>query len=177
MSVRNFIPSQSEAQAPSRLLAVLRIGHGLCERNAARAVPIGMHEEDSTGPTGAPKSTITVNGLVISTDWEHWTPLTAKEFADDLEPRFENGADYRSGEAQPFKGVPFRSRHSPQYSFFVHPAHGINYTKGHGTDWYVVAATYPGTSYTYEYGKKPYFMYEGRKYEIEDWELPRAKQA
>jgi hypothetical protein len=146
---------------------------GLRERNAARAVPIGAPAGYDTGPTGAPKSTITVNGLVISTDWEHWTPLTNHEMANVLELRLKNEADYRSGAAQPYKGAPLTSQHSRQYIFFVHPAHGINYSKGHGTDWYVVAATYPGSEYTYEYGKKPYFMHEGRKYEILDSELPR----
>ena len=155
---------------PDRLHAVLAAG--LRERNAARAVPIGMHGQDNTAPTGAPKSTITVNGLVISTDWEHWTPLTNHEMANVLELTLQNEADYRSGAALPYKGAPFTSRHSRGYIFFVHNAHGVNYSKGHGTDWYVVAATYPGSQYTYEYGKKPYFMHEGREYEILDSELP-----
>lgn len=156
---------------PDRLHAVLAAGLRERNANAARAVPIGMHEQDNTGPTGAPKSTITVDGLVISTDWEHWTPLTQTEFTT-LELRPEDAASYRSGAALPYKGVPLRSRHST-YSFYIHPASGLMNTKGHGTDWYVVAATYPGSQYTYEYGKKPYFMHEGRKYEILDSELPR----
>jgi CubicO group peptidase (beta-lactamase class C family) len=155
---------------PDRLHAVLAAG--LRERNAARAVPPGMHAQDNTGPTGAPKTTTTVNGLVISTDWEHWTPLTNHEMANVLELELQNNANYRSDAAQPYKGVPFTSQHSRVYKFFIHSVHGMQYSKGYGTDWYVVAATHPGTLYTYEYGKKPYFMHDGRKYEILKSELP-----
>ena len=112
------------------------------------AAPIGTH---------SPKSTIVVNGVDISTDWKHWTPLTLKEFTK-LELTPPSGTNY----GYPYKGLPLESPFSGM-RFWVKLAHSGAAGRTGVVDWYVLAAK-SGSLYTYEKDQEPYFIHEGRKH-------------
>ncbi len=148
MSVR----PRAEAHARHSLYAVLAAGFEQQAGHRLRMLTARKPDTESTSSNPVLKS-ITVNGVVISTDHEHWTPLSSKQIVRlQLKPR-----NMTRFTAMGYVGVQFASPfHS--WTFWVEYL-------GPGTDpMYYVLMRPSGDLNTYLRDQPPFIELRGKRY-------------